>query len=538
MNKENVLSSGERSPGATWPHFNTSKEEEQLASYCEDGDIGSGQSLSDHPDSDAEEDLPYSDPDIEDEQPAGTSSPKISSTASASFLHLQGQMLRIFESAQSEAAELRQNVNELEEEKLEIVREGEDAYGAREAELLSRIDELVHETERLSDELTSKDEDNLEDELLRENAELVANMDVMQTEWTQKLSTISEEKDKERRSLGRAYSKKIASLEGNLLAAKQSIENHATTRALRAENAEFQRRLQDLKEQITSLESKKAAPPRKGKKSAKNAPASDNLRKLYVADLNSEFGKKLEEQDRIAKSQAAGMEQTVSQLRQRVAELERSQLLIETKNNHVADQAQYLANALDEVVRLNAVIAKQSDAIHNQEHEYRGLQVRHMLSGGYQTSLPETYMKSAKELEQNPATPSSVSDDSSGEEATSAASEDQLELPAEVTNEFESQYLDEEQIPGNDAIPEGKPDLLKETDAGLQEEVEDLRRQNQYLQDKNNLLNIQEKKWRRIFEDFTHRAADVQRKDASKRQVKKGFKTLRKIIREGDIEGV
>ena len=511
---------------------------EELAIYCEDGDIGSGQSLSDHFDSDAEADPPYSDPDIEDEQPAGTSSPKISSTASASFLQLQRQMLRIFESAQSEAAELRQRINELEEEKLEIVREGEDAYGTREAELLSRIDELVHETERLSDELISKDENNLEDELLRENAELVANMDVMQTEWTQKLSTISEEKDKERRSLGRAFSKKIVSLEGNLLAAKQNIEDHATTRALRAENAEFQRHLQNLKEQITSLESKKAAPPRKGKNSAKNAPASDNLRKLYVADLNSEFGKKLEEQDRIAKSQAASMEQTVSQLRQRVAELERSGSTMETKNNQVAHLAYDLENALDEIARLNTLVAEQSDAIHNQEHEYRGLQVRHMLSGGYQTSLPDKYMKSAKELEQNPATPSSISDDSSREEATSAASEDQLGLPAEVTYELESQYLDEEQIPGNDVIPEGKLDLLKETDAGLQEEVEDLLRQNQYLQDKNNLLNIQEKKWRRIFEDFTHRAADVQRKDASKRQIKKGFKTLRNTVKEVDLEGV
>ena len=205
---------------------------------------------------------------------------------------------------------------------------------------------MVQETERLSDELVSRDEDDSKDELLLENAELVAKMDVMQTEWTQKLSTISAEKDKERRSLGRTFSKKIASLEDD-------------TKALRAENAEFQRRLQDLKEHIRTLESKKAATPRKGKKPAKNAPASDNLRKLYVADLNNEFAKKLEEQDRIAKSQAASMEQTVSQLRQRVAELERSRSTIETKNNQKADLAQYLADALDEVVRLNAVVAEQ-----------------------------------------------------------------------------------------------------------------------------------------------------------------------------------
>ena len=175
-----------------------------------------------------------------------------------------------------------------------------------------------------------------------------------------------------------------------------------------------------------------------------------------------------------------------------------------------------------------------SDTIHKQEDEYRGLQVRHMISGGYQTSLPDSYMKSAKELEQNPATPS-VSDESFEEEATSAAFEDRMELPTEVTNEVETQYLDK--MPGNDTISEGKLDLLKGTDAGLQEEVEDLRRQNQYLQERNDLLNIQEKKWRRVFEDFTHRAADVQRKDASKRQIKKGFQTLRNIVKEVDLEG-
>ena len=498
------------------------QDNEQPTVDFEDGDIGSGHSLGDDPDCDSAESYSY--PDFEDEQPIGTSSPNMSSTASARFLQLQGQMLQIFESAQSEAAELRQRVKELEEEKLEIIRKGEDAYETREAELLARIDELVHETERLSDELVSKDEDNSKDELLRENARLVAKMDVMQTLWTEKLSAISEKRNEDREIIFRYYSKKIASLKDDLVAAEQSIEDHATTKALRAENAEFQRHLQGLKERVTVLESKKAAPTRKGKKPAQSAPASDNLRKLYVADLNIEFGKKLEEQDRIAKSQAAGMEQTISQLKQRVAEFEQSRLTIETKNNQVADLAYDLRIALDEVVRLNAVVGEQIDTIHKQEQEYRGLQRHYMLSGGYETSLPDKYIGSAKELEHNPATPSCVEDDSSGEEATSVASEEQLESPAEVTNEFESQYLDEEQMPGNHAISEGKPDLLKETDVGLQEEVEALRRQNQHLQEKNDVLNIQEKKWRRIFENFTQRAADVQRKDASKRQIKKDSK--------------
>ena len=521
-----------RSRDLTSPLFNTSKDNEQPTIDYEDDDVDLGYSVGEYPNFEAEEELLHSDPGFEDGQPPDTFSSNMSSITSASFLQLQRQMLRIFESAQSEAAELRQRVNELEEEKSEIEKEGEDAYRARETELLARVNELVQKVERL------KVEDHLKDEVLRENARLVDEMDAMQTEWTQKLSTISEEKDKERRMLGRAYNKKITSLKDDLAAAEKSIEDHAMTKALRAENTEFQRRLQELKEHITVLESKKAAPPRKVKKPSQSVTASDNLRKLYVADVNSEFAKKLEEQNRVAIAHAATMEQTVSKLRQRVEELERSRSPIDSKNNKVADLEYCLGIALEEIDRLEAVVAEQSSTFHKQEHENHGLPQRHMLSEGYQTSLPNSHMKSTKELEHTPATPSSVSDDSFGEEATSAESEDQLQLPAEVTNEFESQYLDEEQTTGDDAISEGKLDVSKETDAGLQEELETLRRQNQYLQEKNDLFNIQEKKWRRTFEDFTHRAADVQRKDASKRQIKKGFKHLRKIIREGDLESV
>ena len=536
MFKDRRPNSGDRLTDTAWRHLNTSEEDGQSTIVCEDNGIDSGQSLSDYPDYDAEEYLHYSDPDVEDGQLTGTASPKMSLTASASFVHHHGQMLRAFRSVQSEVAELMQRETELKKEKFEIVWKGKEAYRSREAELLARIDELVHETERLSGELVSKDEDDSKDELLRENARLVAEMDVMDKAWAQKLSAISNESIKNMGVLSRAHRRKIALLENRLLAAEQSIEDHAMTEALRAENAEFQRRLQDLEQHITVLEGKKPTPPGKKKKPAKNAPASDNLRKLYVADLNSEFAKKLEEQDRIAKSQAASMEETASQLRQRVAELERSRSTKETKNNQLADQAYYLRNALDEVVRLNAVVAEQNDTIHRQEDKYRELQKRDLLSGDYQTSLPNQYIGSPKEVEQNSAPPSSVSDDSFGNETDSAASEEQLEIPAEDPNEIENQYLDEEQMPGNAAISEGKPDLLEETDAGLQGEVEALRRQNQYLQEKNDLLNIQDKKWRRTFEDFTHRAADVQRKDASKRQIKKGFKHLRKIIRDGDLE--
>ena len=530
---------GNRSPDTAWPHFDPPETDDQYALDNENSDINSGQCLNDDPESDAEEGLAYSEADSEDEQAAGASSLNMSSDASARFLELQHQMLQVFTNAQSKTAELQQRVTELEDEKLEIVRKEEQFYWTLEAELQSRIHELVQENERLSDELASKDEDDSNDELLRENARLVVKMEVMQTTWTEELSFVSKRREKDRDIICSHYSERLALLRDKLRAAEQNIENHdATTTALRAENAVLQRRLQDLKEKTTVLESRKAAPPRKRKKPAQSAGASENLRKLYVADLNSEFGKKLEEQNRIAKSQAASMDELVSQLRQRVAELERSRSTIETKNDQGADLAYYLKNALDEVVRLNAVVAEQSDTIHKQEHEYNGLGQRHVLSGGYKISLPDKYMKSTKKLEQSPATPSSVSGDSLEEEATSAASQDHLELPAaDVTNNSESQYLDKEQIPENDAISEVKLDPLKETDTGLQEQVDALRRQNQSLQDKTDLLTIQEKKWRRTFEDFTHRAADVQRKDASKRQIKKGFKHLRKIIREGDLEG-
>ena len=484
-----------------------------------------------------EEKLPCSEIDSEDELGVGVSSLNMSSNTSTRFLQLQDQMLQVFASTQSEAAELQQRVYELEEQKLQITRKAEDAYGRREAELLSRIDELVQEKERLSDEYLTKDD---QDDLLRENAGLVTKINALQTARSQELSAISEHEIEHDKTLHRYYGRKIATLKNRFLDAEQSIEDHATVKALRAENAECQRRLQELKEYITSLESKKAAPPRKRKKPAQSTGASENLRKLYVSDLNSEFGKKLEEQDRIAKSKAASLEETVSHLRQRVAELERSRPPIETKNDQGADLAYYLKNALDEVVRLNAVVVDQSDTIHKHEHGYRELGQRHVLSEGYQTSLPDKYMKSAKALESNPATLSSVSDDAFEEEEERAplASKDQLEIPADVTNKSEPQYLAEEHMPRTDTISEINLTPLKETDTALQDQLDALRRQNQSLQQKNDLLTIQEKKWRRTLEDFTHRAADVQRKDASKRQIKKGFKNLRKIIRDGDLEGV
>ena len=253
-----------------------------------------------------EDDMVESDPETYDEQPIGTFSTEESAIASENFLELQRQMFSLFENTQSQATELRQRVDELEEGNLEVVWEEENAYEAREAELLSRIEDLDHEVEKLSDELVAKD--NSTHKLLQENARLVAEMEAMKTAHTVELSAFAKEMVE---VSSRRYRAQIASLKDDLFVATQGVEDHATTKTLRAQNAELQQSLESLQEYNTILENKKAVPPRKKKKPAKNAPASDNLRKLYVADLNHEIGRKLEEQDRIAKSQAASMEQTV-----------------------------------------------------------------------------------------------------------------------------------------------------------------------------------------------------------------------------------
>ena len=67
---------------------------------------------------------------------------------------------------------------------------------------------------------------------------------------------------------------------------------------------------------------------------------------------------------------------------------------------------------------------------------------------------------------------------------------------------------------------------------------ETLRLQYQELEDKNRGLQEQHSKWLKLFEKFLQRAADLQRKDASKHQIKKGFKELHKIVKEGELQGL
>ena len=516
------ISGNQSSLTAAWPQFNTSNNNEESAIDCEDiVDVNSTQS--NYQDSNNEEEL-YSESEADEEYPADTLSPDMSSTASASFLQLQGQMLQLFEDAQSQAVDLRQHVNQLEEQNLEIGREKEAAYETREAELLSRIEELVHEVERLSDQLVAKDQDNSQDELLQENARLVAKVDSMATAWTENLSAINEETKEKARILVQYYRQKIASLKGALSTIRQNIEDHPTTKFLRTQNAEYQHRLKGLEEHIAILESKKAAPPRKRKKPAKSATASENLRKLVVADWNSEFGKKLEEKDRIAKSQAANMEQTVSKLRQRIAELERPHSTIMAGYSPVVHQAQQLEHALDKVARLQMAVEERNHTIEKQEHVLEEYRERYQLLKGCESSLAEQYVTCENEPVQNPAAATSLPHDSFGEETSSTSSEDQLEI--------------EEQIPADDPKSEGKLENFNNSNAELQEEVETLRQQFQSLQQKYNLFHERDKKWRNLIKKFMHHAPNIQLKDASKRQIKKGFKYLQKIVKEGEVQGI
>ena len=147
-------------------------------------------------------------------------------------------------------------------------------------------------------------------------------------------------------------------------------------------------------------------------------------------------------------------------------------------------------------------------------------------------------MTAANKVAETPTAPPSATADSFEEEATSAASADQLDLPAEVTNELDGQYLSEQQIPAQDTTPESELDDLKMKNAALQEGIETLQRQNESLQENHERAQEQDKKWRKHFETFMHRATEVQRKDASKHQIRKGFKHLHKIVREGELQAV
>lgn len=117
----------------------------------------------------------------------------------------------------------------------------------------------------------------------------------------------------------------------------------------------------------------KASHQHKAKKSAKNASACDNLHKLYVEDSSSGFRKKFEEQDRIANLRVAESQQTVSKLRQKFVDLERSRSAIKAgysihkPKSQAEDQAQELENALTEVARLPQAVEEQFQTIEELE---------------------------------------------------------------------------------------------------------------------------------------------------------------------------
>ena len=150
--------------------------------------------------------------------------------------------------------------------------------------------------------------------------------------------------------------------------------------------------------------------------------------------------------------------------------------------------------------------------------------------------LPDDNMTLTNEVVKTSAAPSSATDEYFQEEASSPASENQLELPAEVSDEPERPELVEELLPAEDAMPESKVHILRQKNAGLEEEVAILRRHNQNLQEKNELFHEQNKKWGKLFATFVPRAAHIQRRDSSRYQVRKGFKELNKIVKEGEIQ--
>ena len=75
-----------------------------------------------------------------------------------------------------------------------------------------------------------------------------------------------------------------------------------------------------------------------------------------------------------------------------------------------------------------------------------------------------------------------------------------------------------------------------ETDQRRLEHAEALRLQYRELEGKLRSLQEQETKWRKLFRKFMQRASDVQRSDASNHQIKKAFKILHKIVKDGELQ--
>ena len=314
----------------------------------------------------------------------------------------------------------------------------------------------------------------------------------------------------------RLHEERISELEATIEFNRSNLD--IWDEEIRARDAWCQRHIEKLEQQLSNLNREKTAPSRKVGTSSKNAPASANLHKQVVEDLEKEklvlvkkMEKKREESEAIAKKEAAQLQSTIVGL-EKEKNMLGYRLDIARQNSGPRHSgtvsAKDVSDVRAQVARLQETVRNQQAVIEQQEQVIEDYAQEEAQAGDYydasDESVSESLIPPQEELD-GLGLRSATAEEPEEDDAKSSASD---------TNQPE--------------VEQPKLEADKDT----------LRQQCQELDVMNRDLKEQDRKWRKLFKRFMQRAANVQRKDASMHQIKKGFKDLHKIVKEGELQGL
>ncbi|CAF9922896.1 hypothetical protein IMSHALPRED_005788 [Imshaugia aleurites] len=347
----------------------------------------------------------------------------------------------------------------------------------------------------------------LQEEKSRISEDLTAKIEGLQAQ----VGRLSEELEEERRKANEEsclQMEHIAALEIDLESSRGRLSLSTTYEVLQEQNDKFQDRIEVLQKQLEVVEREKKRLSRAVGTSSKGVPASSILHKEYVEDLKKdrlELVKKLEEREGLHQTQVAQLQQVIDDLEKNKTGLQwqleyyrKQQRLIQEAREFDTAPAQDLSDARAEIERLQKMIEEQQATTEQNERI-------------------EGYTQDCSDLPDSPFPENSAHPQEELDDLAPPPSADELEG---TVAEPAASDLDESEL------EQPKTEV----------EAEVLRLQCQELKDRNQGLQEQDIKWRKLFRKFMHRAGDVQRKDASKHQIKKGFKDLQKIVKEGGLQ--
>ncbi len=311
---------------------------------------------------------------------------------------------------------------------------------------------------------------------------------------------VLEEENRQISEDSRLLMERISELEVDRESSRFYSRPHAASEALQAQNAEFQERIEVLERELKALKREKGAISHKVGSSSKTASASASLHKQYVEDLKREnlrLVERSEEREAKARREAAQMQRTIDNLQRdkaisdsmldfdlefRQKQQDRARSVSVPLFETDIDSAQDLADARTKIDQLQKTLEEQQSVI--EQHE--------------QKSEEHAYAE-AEELDRSTVLDSLLLDDS-------AHQVEQSKLESEIKT--------------------------------LRLRCQELEDRNRTLEDRDRGLQERNSKWLKLFKRFLQRAADLQRKDASKHQIKKGFKDLHKIVKESGLPGL